>query len=190
MRGIHGLGYALLVFAAVVVACAAPRQSNTNNLSPTPTPDLTRRPPAQNLTEAKTILNAPMDAIDIQLALDYLHAIPETAPEYKEAKRLIPAAQTKLQHYQAEAALLGKKPENSAYDGSVRCVDRYLRTALNDYHNAEYLEWSPVTRVEIKKQPYWSVRLKLRAKNAFGANIVKDVYFLIRNDQVVQAIGL
>ena len=86
--------------------------------------------------------------------------------------------------------MLGQKPENSGWNGKVACVDRYLKTTLNDYDSSEYMEWSPVTKVELKGEPYWAVKLKLRAKNAFGAYIVKDVAFFIRQNEVVKAVGL
>lgn len=45
-------------------------------------------------------------------------------------------------------------------------------------------------KVEYQGQPYWGVRLRLRAKNAFGGKIVKETYYLIRNESVVIAEGL
>lgn len=85
---------------------------------------------------------------------------------------------------------IGPKPQQSAMDGSVPVVDRYLRDTLNDYQSAEYVEWSPVTPAKINGESFWAVRLKLRAKNAFGAKMLKDTYFVIRNEQVVSASGL
>jgi len=32
---------------------------------------------------------------------------------------------------------------------------------------------------------FWAVRLKLRGKNAFGAKILKNMLFYIRNNEVV-----
>ena len=85
---------------------------------------------------------------------------------------------------------IGQKPEQSGFDGSVPIVDRYLRDTLNDYESAEYLEWSPVTPTNINGEWFWTVRLKLRAKNPFGAKILKEAYFVIRNDRVVSVTGL
>ncbi|MCA1633220.1 MAG: hypothetical protein LC785_06010 [Acidobacteria bacterium] len=85
---------------------------------------------------------------------------------------------------------IGPKPQQSGLDGSVQAVDRYLRETLNDYQSAEYVEWSPVTPAKLNGESFWAVRLKLRAKNAFGAKILKDTYFVIRNEQVVSASGL
>ena len=85
---------------------------------------------------------------------------------------------------------IGPKPQQSAMNGSVEVVDRYLRETLNDYQSAEYVEWSPVTPAKIDGESFWAVRLKLRAKNAFGAKILKDSYFVIRHDKVVSVTGL
>jgi hypothetical protein len=89
----------------------------------------------------------------------------------------------------AERLLLGDKPQ-SGYNGKVSEVDQYLSKTLNDYDDSEYVEWTPVKKIEIKGEPYWAVGLKLRAKNAFGAKILKDVVFLIRQGQVVKTMGL
>jgi hypothetical protein len=90
----------------------------------------------------------------------------------------------------AEILILGPKPKNSAYDGRVDAVVNYLRKNLNGYDSSEFVEWSPVTKMEVKGEPFWVVRLKLRAKNAFGAYLVKDTYYFIRKDKVVTAQGL
>jgi hypothetical protein len=81
----------------------------------------------------------------------------------------------------------GPLPLLSPWDGEVYCVDEYLKQVLNDYESAEYLQWTFPEKVVIKKAPYWQVRLKLRAKNAFGAKIIKVYTFLIQNNVVVKA---
>lgn len=85
---------------------------------------------------------------------------------------------------------IGKKPEQSSLDSSVPVVDQYLRSGLNDYESAEFLEWSRLTPTKLEGQNVWSVKLRLRAKNAFGGKILKDVEFFIRNDRVVSVTGL
>lgn len=69
-------------------------------------------------------------------------------------------------------------------------VRKYLRQVLNDYNSSEFVEWSGVGKTTVKNEPYWVIKLRLRAKNAFGAYILKTVIFYIRNDQVVFAEGL
>jgi hypothetical protein len=119
-----------------------------------------------------------------------LREIPKDSKDYKESQVLLKKLIDKSAKVGAEMLVLGPKPENSAYDGSVRVVDKYLEKVLNDYHNSEYVEWSPVTKIYIGKEPYWGVRLKLRAKNAFGGYILRDTFYFMRNGQVVISKGL
>lgn len=85
---------------------------------------------------------------------------------------------------------MGPKPKNSEWDGRVDAVVKYLRRNLNDYDSSEFVEWSPVTKLKVKGEPFWVVRLKLRAKNAFGGYILKDTFYFIRQNEVVAAEGL
>jgi hypothetical protein len=85
---------------------------------------------------------------------------------------------------------IGKKPEQSSLDGSVSVADQYLRANLNDYQSAEFLEWSNVTPTQMEGENFWTVTTRLRAKNAFGAKIMKDINFIIRNDKVLNVTGL
>jgi len=87
-------------------------------------------------------------------------------------------------------SIIGEKPLQSSLDSSVLPVKEYLRNNLNDYDSAEFVEWSPVTKVEINGQKYWGVRLKLRAKNGFGAYILRDTYYFMRHGKVVESQGL
>jgi hypothetical protein len=118
-----------------------------------------------------------------------LKAIPKTEKDYKEAQSLSKKLYDRVIRLAAERLLLGDKPQ-SGYNGKVSEVDQYLSKTLNDYDDSEYVEWTPVKKIEIKGEPYWAVGLKLRAKNAFGAKILKDVVFLIRQGQVVKTMGL
>lgn len=129
---------------------------------------------------------------DIKPFLDLekqLAAIPKQAREYKEANNLKKKLSDKVIRLAAEKIVLGAKPQ-SGYAGKVYEVDNYLSKTLNDYDDSEYLEWTPVKKLDVKGEPYWAVGLKLRAKNAFGAKIVKDVVFFIRDGQVVKTTGL
>jgi hypothetical protein len=85
---------------------------------------------------------------------------------------------------------IGKKPEQNSLDSSVPVIDQYLRNNLNDYESAEFLGWSRATPTKIEGQNVWSVKLRLRAKNAFGGKIVKDVEFFILNDSIISVTGL
>lgn len=119
-----------------------------------------------------------------------LDQIPKDSKDYAEAQTLKKKLGQKGATILAEKLVLGPKPINSAWDGSVREADHYLREVLNDYHNSEYLGWTQVALVYQKKEPYWVTTGRIRAKNAFGAYIVKDVTFYIRGGQVIKTKGL
>lgn len=166
---------------------------NANVAPPTPTPTPTF---AELKSKAQPLLamsNGEHDAQDLKSFDDVmkpLREIPKEAKEYKEAQTLLKQLINKSSVIGAEIIVLGAKPENSAWDGSVRPAENYLKQTLNDYSSSEYVSWSPVTKIYIGKEPYWATKVKLRAKNGFGAFIVKDIVFLIRNGQVVKAEGL
>lgn len=172
-----------------------PRPANSNAAlvnstpavpTPLPTPEWTA---AERLAKAKDMFDDGKGAAsreDLNIIAGHLRAIPQDAPEAKQAKALLPKVEAKLAKIASDEALLGPKPENSGWDGSVRCVDQYLKQTLNDYDSAEYVEWSPVIRMDTKEGPYWAVRLKLRATNAFGGKILKEVLFFIRQNRVVK----
>ena len=98
----------------------------------------------------------------------------------KEAKNI---HDRKLQLKNAEREL-GPKPRNSAWDGSVRCVKEYLEQTLDDPSSIEFVSWSGVYIENINGMKSWAVRVRYRAKNAFGAYVLKDELALIRDDQV------
>jgi hypothetical protein len=122
--------------------------------------------------------------------MNSLREIPKDAKEYKEAQVLLKKLIDKSALLSAEILVLGEKPKSSGWDGRVQPVVSYLRKTLNDYDSSEFVEWSPVAKVHIGKEPYWGVRLKLRAKNAFGGYILRDTYYFIRNNEVVMSKGL
>ncbi len=119
-----------------------------------------------------------------------LRQIPKEAREYREAQLLVKKLIDKSAIIGAERIVLGEKPKNSTWDGNVKPAQDYLRQVLNDYRSSEYLGWTPVEKVYQGKEPYWRTTVRLRAKNAFGAYIVKDITFFIRNNQVVKVNGL
>lgn len=158
--------------------------------SPTTTPTPAPLTPAEILSKAKDMTGESASRESLGEAADMLRTIPKEAKEYKEAKPLLDKTAKRWAQLAAEELVLGPKPENSGWNGKVHCVDQYLKSTLNDYDSSEYLEWSPVTRVDVKGEPFWVVKLKLRAKNGFGAYIVKDVIFFIRRNEVVKATGI
>jgi hypothetical protein len=119
-----------------------------------------------------------------------LREIPQDAKEYAAAQGLIKKLIDKSARITAEILVLGPKPKNSEWDGRVDPVVEYLKDNLNDYDSSEFVEWSPVTKLEVKGEPFWVVRLKLRAKNAFGGYVLKNTFYFIRQNKVVTAEGL
>ena len=130
------------------------------------------------------------DVKEFDAVMQPLREIPKDSKDYIQAQTLNKKLIDKSAKVGAEMLVLGPKPKNSEWDGRVEPVVNFLRKNLNDYGSCEFVEWSPVTKVEVKKEPYWVVRLKLRAKNSFGALILKETYYLIRQNEVVSAQGL
>jgi hypothetical protein len=75
----------------------------------------------------------------------------------------------------------GPKPQNSAWDGSIRCVESYLKERLNDPDSYQHVS----TTQAIASGPYWVVGSTYRAKNGFGALTLHHAQFKIQQDQVV-----
>lgn len=169
---------------------------NTNQIAsvpatPTPTPsftDLKARTDSLMKFSKDEYLKEDLKQFDD--VMTPLNNIPKEDKNYKEAQKLHKKLIDKVAPIAAEIVILGPKPKNSEWDGSVQPVVDYLKANLNDYEDSEWLEWSPVTKIMVGKEPFWAVRLKLRARNAFGAKILKDVIFFIRNEKVVQTTGL
>ncbi len=67
------------------------------------------------------------------------------------------------------------KIQNSPWDGSVSEVKDYLNKTLKDPDSYEGIEWSNV----VKKDGYFFVRHKYRAKNSFGGYVIEDCIFKI-----------
>lgn len=79
---------------------------------------------------------------------------------------------------------IGDKPVASAWDGSYREVETYLRGIANDPDSIEVSECSKA----VETDEGWLVRCVYRGKNAFGALIRKEQVFLIRHRAVVSAV--
>jgi hypothetical protein len=84
----------------------------------------------------------------------------------------------------ADSTLIGQMPHQLA-DGRVPIVIRYLQDNLNDPYSMKLLRWAKIQKVYRYEQPFWYVRLRMRAKNGFGAYILKEVGFYIRRNRVV-----
>ena len=66
--------------------------------------------------------------------------------------------------------------QNSAWDGSVFQVKQWLKDNLDDPQSVDYVDWSPVSKSDGGN---WMVRVKFRAKNAYGALILNNWVFYL-----------
>jgi hypothetical protein len=167
--------------------------TGTPSVSPTATPtpsfaELQRR--ATSLIDSNKEEYGRDDLKPFDDVTKTLREIPKTSKDYAPAQALINRLIQKSARITAEILVLGPKPITSPWDGRVDAVVEYLRAHLNDYDSSEFVEWSAVKKIEIKGEPYWGVRLKLRAKNAFGAYLLRDTYYFIRQGNVVRTEGL
>ncbi|MBS1793372.1 MAG: zinc ribbon domain-containing protein [Acidobacteria bacterium] len=158
------------------------------NATPTPPPTLADlKAQSEDLLKMEREEYSDEDIKRFDAVMQPLRAIPKDSKDYKEAQALNKKLIDKSSKIVAERLVLGPKPENSAYDGSVQPAENYLKQTLNDYSSSEYLGWTVVKKVYIGKEPYWGTSVKIRAKNGFGAYVINQIVFLIRNNQVVKA---
>lgn len=166
------------------------QNTSTTNIQATPTPPLTL---AELKAKAQPLLKMPdraeytvEDLKPFDQVMKPLREIPKESKDHKEAQKLFDQLNKKLSVYLAEIVVLGDKPTNSPYDGNVTPAQNYLKQALNDYDSSEYLGWTKVQKTYVGKEPFWTTTVRLRAKNAFGAFVVNEYTFYIRNNQVVK----
>jgi len=167
--------------------------ANANIAQSSPTPPPTFAQLKDDATRLLAINQSTYDFVkldEFDAVMQPLKDIPKDSKDYKEAQSLHKKLIDRVSVIAAERIVLGNKPENSAWDGSVRPAENYLKEVLNDYSSSEYLGWTKVEKIYQGKEPYWQTSVRLRAKNAFGAYIVRDVTFWIRNNQVVKVKGL
>lgn len=77
---------------------------------------------------------------------------------------------------------VGNAPKQSAFDGSVLAVEKYIKANSKDPNSIEYVEWTKVT----PSDEFWAVRCKFRGKNSFGAMVLQNQWFYIQNEAVVK----
>jgi hypothetical protein len=172
-----------------------PTAAKTSNSTPIPVQSTT--PPPLTLAELKQKTNELLkmereeySKEDLQKFDDVmkpLREIPKESKDYKEAQNLNKKLIEKSSVIIAEKVLLGDKPSELELRFAF---NDYLSSRLNDYDSSEYVDYSPAVKEYVKKEPFWTSVLRLRAKNAFGAYIVKDVKFYIRNKKAILADGL
>lgn len=79
-------------------------------------------------------------------------------------------------------AMHGEPPENSAWDGSVRCVKRYLEKIVKDPDSLKFGDWG---KVMYNDKDGWLVWCEYRAKNSFGGYVRRKKWFVIQNNRVI-----
>lgn len=77
---------------------------------------------------------------------------------------------------------VGKEPEQSELDGSVKTVKDYVKNNANDASSIKFLEWSKVSPMG----DFWVVRAKFKGTNALGGAITENKWFYIQNNEVVK----
>ena len=85
-----------------------------------------------------------------------------------------------------KAAIRGPKPVNSAWDGSVREVERYLKTVMHDPDSYDHIR----STEPVGEGDYWTVVSSFRGKNAFGALIINTKKFYIQQGEVVKVVDV
>lgn len=88
----------------------------------------------------------------------------------------------------ARAAQADSTPvvSNSAWDGSVRQVQQYLKAHLKDPSSLEVIEWSPVASGPGND---FTVRVKYRAKNSIGGYAIEQKVFRLNASGAVTGVS-
>lgn len=147
--------------------------------------DALRQKEQQNYKEAERLLNEAIQVggkvpWDLAAELKSVTALRDEA-EKAEAERI---AQERARQERIDRQA-GPKPENSAWDAAVEPVVTFLKANLKDPKSVEYIEWSPVTLLELKGEFYWAVRVRYRARNSFGGMVIEHQVFTMRHNRVV-----
>ena len=74
---------------------------------------------------------------------------------------------------------------NSAWDGSVYQVTKWLRANLKDPKSLDVMEWSPV----IETDTGFMCRVKYRAKNSFGGYVIEEKLFTLNTRGAVTGVA-
>lgn len=79
---------------------------------------------------------------------------------------------------------IGAKPTQSS-NGKVRAVLNFISTYFHDPYTVRFARWSKVEPKLYKNNLYWSVTVKLRAKNILGAYVLSESTYYIKSNKVV-----
>jgi len=143
---------------------------------------------AKMATELKSIADKHIAAAEEALKT---WSVTKAQEEIKIATNLMPSHESleSLKKKLAEADKLiteiGPKPENSAWDGAVEPVVKFLVKNLKDPDSVKYESWSNVILADLDGGKCWAVRCTYRAKNSFGGYVLSNQLFYIMNGVVV-----
>ncbi|MCK4528639.1 hypothetical protein KAW18_14815 [candidate division WOR-3 bacterium] len=84
--------------------------------------------------------------------------------------------------YEKRIAKFGKPPINSAWDGSVSCVKRYLKEIAKDPDSLKFEKWGKIMHND---EDGWLVWCQYRGKNSFGGYVRNTNWFVIRHDRII-----
>lgn len=82
-----------------------------------------------------------------------------------------------------EKSILGDPPRQLA-NRAVPIVLTWLQENLNDPYSMRIVRWA-ISKEVVGSGPYWVVRVRLRAKNGFGAYMLSDYAFYIRHNRIL-----
>lgn len=85
---------------------------------------------------------------------------------------------------QSADLLRGPKPAQLP-NGTVPLVLKWFQASLHDPYSARYVHWSKLEKYYWASAPCWAVSVRIRAKNAFGAYVLSDNTFYIRQNRII-----
>jgi hypothetical protein len=111
-------------------------------------------------------------------------------PKDKEMKKMVARYQKKLKEYTKKITArkklekkFGKAPIKSAWDGTVKPVERYLKRVAR---NPASIDVSACTDVRIDQKKGWIVGCDFRGENGFGGKTLESKWFIIKHGQVIK----
>jgi hypothetical protein len=140
---------------------------------------------SERLYSERRILKSQVDEAHSALKLER-DRVTDTRNKIAAADKQIAAAlaAARAKKPVADSTVMGQPPAQLA-NGQVPAVIRYLQDNLNDPYSMRLLKWSKVQKVTKYGARYWYVSLRMRAKNGFGAYILRDTGFYMRHNKVV-----
>jgi hypothetical protein len=134
--------------------------------------------PTSKPTAKPTPTSTPTRAERRRLAAEKRRQEREQARQQREAQRQAAAAAEQAAQAERQKRI-DERVKNNSWDGAVPAVVDYLKNTLNDFNSAEWMEWGQTVKTD---SGGYMVRLKYRAKNAFGGLIIKHQVFTMDSE--------